>query len=79
MCRYRHLAFVFGGTGFPFGQRVSDELHILDLNRRHWRRCQFPNEKPKPVYGAVGYSLALAFQTLSLSLSFIFTEYDSQR
>lgn len=51
---YNHnLVLVFGGTGFPFGHAVSNDLHILDLKRRQWRRCQFPNNPPAPVYGAV--------------------------
>ncbi len=53
MCLYRNLLFVFGGTGFPFGQNVSNELFILDLKRRHWRRCQLLNQQPEKVYGAV--------------------------
>jgi hypothetical protein len=53
VCLYRNLVFVFGGTGFPFGHSVSNELHILDLRRRHWTRCQFLNQQPERVYGAV--------------------------
>lgn len=49
---HRNLVLVFGGTGFPFGHTVSDDLHILDLKRRQWRRCQFPQNRPAPVYGA---------------------------
>ncbi|CAF0993449.1 unnamed protein product [Rotaria sordida] len=52
MCLYRQLIFVFGGTGFPFGQNVSNELYILDLKRRHWKRCPLLNQQPEQVYGA---------------------------
>ena len=40
VCLYRNLLLVFGGTGFPFGQHVSNDLYVLDLKRRHWKRCQ---------------------------------------
>ena len=56
---YRNLVFVFGGTGYPFGQNVSNDLHILNLKRRHWTRCQLVNQQPERVYGAVRYSSLL--------------------
>lgn len=52
MYLYHNLVFVFGGTGYPFGHNVSNELYILDLRRRHWRRCQLLNQQPERVYGA---------------------------
>lgn len=48
----QNLVFVFGGTGFPFGQTVSNDLYILDLKHLQWRRIQFPNNPPARVYGA---------------------------
>jgi hypothetical protein len=61
VCLYRNLVFVFGGTGYPFGHHVSNELYILDLRRRHWRRCQLLNQQPERVYGAVRYSFLCFF------------------
>ena len=56
MCLYHNnLLFVFGGTAYPFGQNVSNELYILDLKNRHWRRCQLLNQQPEKVYGAVRF------------------------
>ncbi|CAF2578675.1 unnamed protein product [Rotaria sp. Silwood2] len=52
MYLYRNVVLVYGGTGFPFGQNVSNELFILDLKRRHWTRCEFLNQQPEGVYGA---------------------------
>jgi hypothetical protein len=52
MCLYRHLLLVFGGTGFPFGQHVSNDLYVLDLKRLHWKRCQILEQAPQRVYGA---------------------------
>lgn len=75
MCLYRNLLLVFGGTGFPFGQFVSNDLYVLDLNRRHWKRCQIGEQRPQQVYGAV----QIIFQVninLSLSLSSFCLEYD---
>jgi len=57
VCLYRNLVFVFGGTGFPFGHSVSCDLYILDLKRRHWKRCQLQNQQPERVYGAVKFSI----------------------
>ena len=53
MCRRRNIVFVFGGTGFPFGQHVSNDLFLLDLKRLHWRRCQIQEQPLRRVYGAV--------------------------
>ncbi len=55
MCLYRNLLFVFGGTAYPFGHNVSNNLYILDLKKRHWRRCQLLNQQPEQVYGAVRF------------------------
>ncbi|CAF3387245.1 unnamed protein product [Rotaria socialis] len=52
MCLYRNLAFVFGGTGFPFGETVSNRLYILDLKRLQWKHCPIANQEPEQVYGA---------------------------
>lgn len=52
MCLYRNLLLVFGGTGFPFGHHVSNDLFVLDLKRLHWKRCQILEEQPQRVYGA---------------------------
>jgi hypothetical protein len=57
VCLYRNLLLVFGGTGFPFGQHVSNDLFVLDLKRRHWKRCQILDQQPQRVYGAVERSL----------------------
>ncbi len=62
MYRCGNLAFVFGGTGYPFGHNVSNELHILDLKRRRWRRCQLLNQQPERVYGAVRHFFSFSFQ-----------------
>ncbi len=66
MCLYRNLVFVFGGTGFPFGHTVSDQLHILDLKRRHWRRCQLLNQQPERAYGSVRFSFLFSFSKNSV-------------
>lgn len=60
MCLYRHSVFVFGGTGYPFGESIASELNILDLKRLHWRRCELTNEPPPAVYGAVRFFLRVA-------------------
>ena len=61
VCLFRNLAFVFGGTGYPFGHNISNELFILDLNRRHWTRCRLVNQQPEQVYGAVELILIFKF------------------
>ncbi|UJR21517.1 hypothetical protein I4U23_024602 [Adineta vaga] len=52
MCLHRNCVFVFGGTGYPFGRVVSNDLFILDLKRLHWKRIQLQNQPPEAVYGA---------------------------
>ncbi len=63
MCLYRNLLLVFGGTGFPFGQNVSNDLYVLDLKRRHWKRCQILEQQPQRVYGAVNIIFILFFKS----------------
>ena len=53
VCVFRNLLLVFGGTGFPFGRHISNNLYVLDLKRLHWKRCHIGNQKPQRVYGAV--------------------------
>lgn len=53
VCLVGHCAFVFGGTGFPFGVTISNALHILDLKRLSWRRYEFSEGDLQEVYGAV--------------------------
>ncbi|CAF0810157.1 unnamed protein product [Adineta steineri] len=52
MCLFRNYLLVFGGTGFPFGHHVSNDLFVLDLKRRHWKRFRIHDQQPQPVYGA---------------------------
>jgi hypothetical protein len=70
VCLYRQLLFVFGGTGYPFGQTISNDLFILDLKRLHWKRYQFTNEQLMPVYGAVEFFYMLQ-KIFSLLFSFV--------
>jgi hypothetical protein len=53
VCLLRNLLLVFGGTGFPFGHHVSNDLFVLDLKRLHWKRYQLLDQQPEQVYGAV--------------------------
>ncbi|CAF0771219.1 unnamed protein product [Didymodactylos carnosus] len=52
VCLHQHLMFVFGGTGFPFGQHGSNDLYILDLRQRKWKRHKLLTDPPGKVYGA---------------------------
>lgn len=62
---YGDLVLVYGGTGYPFGQDVSNELHVLNLKHLHWKRFQFTNQRSPSVYGAVK--------------SFFFSEFSSEK
>ena len=53
VCRDGQYVFVFGGTGFPFGESISNILYILDLKRLIWRRCRLHHDPLQEVYGAV--------------------------
>ncbi|CAF1041274.1 unnamed protein product [Adineta ricciae] len=52
MCVHHNYVFVFGGTGYPFGRNVSNDLFMLDLKRLQWKKLQLQNQQPNPVYGA---------------------------
>ncbi|CAF0943586.1 unnamed protein product [Didymodactylos carnosus] len=52
VCLHRNLMFVFGGTGFPFGQHGSNDLYTLNLKQRIWKRHKLLKEPPGKVYGA---------------------------
>ncbi|CAF0761007.1 unnamed protein product [Didymodactylos carnosus] len=53
VCLYQqHLMFVFGGTGFPFGEDVSNDLYILDLNVLKWSKIKLSDQPPEQVYGS---------------------------
>ena len=43
----------FGGTGIPFGETASNEVHVCDLNSFRWSLLLTTGEKPTPRYGAV--------------------------
>ncbi len=58
VCLFGNLLIVFGGTGFPFGQHVSNDLFVLDLKRLHWKRRQILEQQPQRVYGAVKIHLS---------------------
>lgn len=55
MCLVGQFAFVFGGTGFPFGETISDALYTLDLARLTWRRYEFAEGNLEGVYGPVSH------------------------
>ncbi|GAU88483.1 hypothetical protein RvY_01175 [Ramazzottius varieornatus] len=42
---------VFGGTGFPFGERCSNAVHAFDLSTNKWREISCGGELPTPRYG----------------------------
>ncbi|UJR27391.1 hypothetical protein I4U23_008681 [Adineta vaga] len=52
MCLFRNFLLVFGGTGLPFGHHLSNDLYVLDLKRRHWKRYHTHDQQPQQVYGA---------------------------
>ena len=61
VCHFRNFVLVFGGTGFPFGEQVCNDLFVLDLKQRHWKRCHILDEQPESVYGAVNRFYCLIF------------------
>ena len=42
---------VFGGTGFPFGETLSNSLHICNLNTLVWKKYDLKGEVPLGLYG----------------------------
>ena len=45
---------VFGGTGFPFGEDVSNDVHVCDLGAMSWSILPCTGAKPPPRFGQVG-------------------------
>ena len=74
MCLYGAFVIVFGGTGYPFGQDVSNDLFILDLKRKHWKRHQLLDQQPEQVYGAVTFRIC--FLLIIMKYVFYYLEYD---
>lgn len=59
----------FGGTGIPFGETASNEVHVCDLNSFRWSLLLTTGEKPTPRYGAVSrprYLVVLKSSALKL-------------
>ncbi|KAK3103056.1 hypothetical protein FSP39_016129, partial [Pinctada imbricata] len=49
--RYGRNLLCFGGTGVPFGQSSSNQLHVCNLDTLKWRNIQCEGELPKKKYG----------------------------
>ncbi|RNA40279.1 kelch domain-containing 10 -like protein [Brachionus plicatilis] len=58
---------VFGGTGFPFGESLSNSLYICNLGTLVWKKYELKGQKPLPLYGSslltVGDNLYILFGT----------------
>lgn len=58
---------VFGGTGYPFGESLSNSLYLCNLNTLVWKKYELKGEKPLPLYGSsllmVGDYLYILFGT----------------
>ena len=44
---------VFGGTGYPFGEEVSNDIHVCDLGAMSWAILPCTGSKPPPRFGQV--------------------------
>lgn len=44
---------VFGGTGVPFGDAASNQLHACNLNTLQWSHVECEGDKPIRLYGHV--------------------------
>lgn len=42
---------VYGGTGVPFGERISNRLYALDLRTQHWDLVPTTGDSPYEQYG----------------------------
>ena len=52
-----HNLLVFGGTGVPFGEAASNQLHVCNLRRLQWKHIKCTGEFPIRCYGHVSLSL----------------------
>ncbi|CDW54197.1 Kelch 1 and Kelch 5 domain containing protein [Trichuris trichiura] len=51
MVRIGYSIVLFGGSGYPFGTHLSDDLYILSLRTGVWRRYASVGNAPMPLYG----------------------------
>ncbi|XP_015259031.1 PREDICTED: kelch domain-containing protein 10-like [Cyprinodon variegatus] len=42
---------VFGGTGIPFGENNSNDVHVCNVQYRRWNLLNCKGKKPNKVYG----------------------------
>lgn len=44
---------MFGGTGFPFGDKSSNTVSVCNLETGHWRIVYCSGSIPDQIYGHV--------------------------
>uniref|UniRef100_A0A3Q2QW36 Kelch domain containing 10 n=1 Tax=Fundulus heteroclitus TaxID=8078 RepID=A0A3Q2QW36_FUNHE len=42
---------VFGGTGIPFGENNSNDVHVCNVQYRRWNLLNCKGKKPNKIYG----------------------------
>ena len=43
----------FGGTGYPFGSKLTNVLHTCNLTTLEWKKHELTGVKPLKLYGSV--------------------------
>ncbi|MEQ2190611.1 hypothetical protein XENOCAPTIV_002017 [Xenoophorus captivus] len=46
---------VFGGTGIPFGENNSNDIHVCNVQYRRWNLLNCKGKKPNKIYGQVSF------------------------
>lgn len=46
---------VFGGTGIPFGENNSNDVHVCNVQYRRWNLLNCKGKKPNKIYGQVPF------------------------
>ena len=54
-CLYGQCLLVFGGTGVPFGDTASNDLHACNLKTLEWRKIKCRGPHPIKSYGHVSF------------------------
>lgn len=47
---------VFGGTGIPFGENNSNDVHVCNVQYRRWNLLNCRGNKPNKIYGQVTFA-----------------------
>ena len=67
---YKNSMIVFGGTGFPFGDDLTNDMYVLNLSTFEWKKHEIFGNAPMKLYGSVREN-STSFASLHSHYSFL--------